>query len=91
MVTREHPRTDAPRAERAAVSAGTLESMSHALLVTALVGAVALVLDLIWPWLAWGYVVLAVALGTALAGIARAAQRSIEREVEELRRRHRPE
>ena len=91
MVTREHSRTETPRAERAALSAGALESTSHALLVTALVGGAALVLGRIWPWLAWGYVVLAVVLGSALAVIARGVQRSIEREIEELRRRHRPE
>ena len=91
MVTREHPRTETQRAEHAALSAGALEGTSHALLVTALVGGAALVLDSIWPWLAWGYVVLAVVLGCALAVIARGVRRSIEREIEELRRRHRPE
>jgi Flp pilus assembly protein TadB len=91
MVTREHSRTETPRAERPALSAGALESTSHALLVTAAVGGVAVVLDRIWPWLALGYVVVAVVLGSALAVIARVVQRSIEREIEELRRRHRPE
>ena len=61
-----HPRAPPARTRRTRseprVSAGALESMSHALLMTAVVGGVALVLDRIWPWLAWGYVVLAVAL-----------------------------
>jgi hypothetical protein len=48
------------------------------------------VLDRIWPWLAWGYVVLAVVFGVALGAAARGAERAIEREVEELRRRYRP-
>ena len=91
MVTREHSRTETQHTERAAFSAGALESTSYALLVTALVGGIALVLHRIWPWLAWGYVLLALVLGGALAVIARGAQRSIEREVEELRRRHRRE
>jgi Flp pilus assembly protein TadB len=91
MVTRGHASTEPQRAEHAALSAGALEGTSHALLVTALVGGAALVLDRIWPWLAWGYVTLAVVLGVALAVIARGAQRALEREVEELRKRHRPE
>jgi uncharacterized protein (DUF2062 family) len=96
MVTREHPRTEAQRtepqrADRAALRAGALASTSHALLVTALIGGTALALDQIWPWLAWGYVVLAVVLGLALAAIAAGVQRAHEREVDELRRRHRPE
>ena len=91
MVTREHSRTETPRAERAALSAGALESTSHALLVTALVGGAALVLERSGPWRAGGYVVRAAVLGCALARPARGVQRSIERESEELRRRHRPE
>ena len=91
MVTREHTRTETQHADHAALSAGALEGTSHALLVTALVGGAALVLHRIWPWLAWGYVAVAVVLGVALAVIARGAQRDHEREVEELRRRHRPE
>jgi hypothetical protein len=90
MVTREHPGTEPQQAEQAALSAGALAGTSHALLVTALVGGAALVLDRIWPWLAWGYVVLAAVFGVALGAAARGAQRAIEREVEELRRRYRP-
>jgi hypothetical protein len=91
MVTREHPRTETQPAEHAALSAGALVGTSHALLVTALVGGAALVLHSIWPWLAWGYVAVAVVLGVALAMIARGVQREHEREVDDLRRRHRPE
>jgi Flp pilus assembly protein TadB len=93
MVTREHARseTQTQHTEHTALSAGALEGTSHALLVTALVGGAALGLHRIWPWLAWGYVAVAVVLGVALAVIARGVQRTHEREVEELRRRHRPE
>ncbi len=91
MVTRDHTHTDPAHTEHAGLSAGALEGTSHALLVTALVGGAALVLDRIWPWLAWGYVAMAVVFGIGLAALARFAQKAHEREVEDLRRRHRPE
>ena len=47
-----------PSAEReAVVGAGLLRGASTALLLTSLIGGTALLLELVWPWLAWGYVI----------------------------------
>jgi hypothetical protein len=77
------------RTDRDVVGAGALHGASNALIVTAVIGGTALLLDLVWPWLAWGYVVLALALGLALHIIASRVERALEREVEKVREQHR--
>ncbi|MDX6536565.1 MAG: hypothetical protein QOD37_906 [Gaiellales bacterium] len=77
------------RADRDVIGVGALRGAGSALLVTAVIGGTALVLELLWPWLAWGYVLVALALGVVLCVASRRAQRALEREVEQVRRRHR--
>jgi hypothetical protein len=78
-----------PSAERDVVSAGMLRGASTALLVTSVIGGTALLLELVWPWLAWGYVGAALVVGLALQGIAVRITRALEREVERVRQEHR--
>jgi hypothetical protein len=66
-----------------------LRGASTALLVTSLIGGTALLLELVWPWLAWGYVGAALVLGLALLGVSARITRALEREVERVRREHR--
>jgi hypothetical protein len=77
------------RRQRARMSPAALDGAARALLVTALIGATALVLELAWPWLAWGYVVAAFVLGCGLAALATRVQRVHEREVDRVRREYR--
>jgi hypothetical protein len=84
-----HDLSTPARAERARMSPAALDGAARALLVTALIGATALALELAWPWLAWGYVLLAFALGCALATLATRVQRVHEREVDRLRQEYR--
>ena len=79
-----------PSAEREVVGAGLLRGASTALLLTSLIGGTALLLELVWPWLACGYVGAALVLGLALQWIAVRFTRALEREVERVRREHRP-
>ena len=76
-------------AEREAMSAGALHGASAALIVTSVIGGTALLLELVWPWLAWGYVSVALAVGLALQLIAARVTKAHEREVERVRRQHR--
>ena len=85
------PGAEAPGAERELLSAGMLDAASNALLVTATIAGVTLLLQLAVPWLAWGYVALALVFGVAFAVIAARVQRMHEREVEQVRRRYRLE
>jgi hypothetical protein len=62
---------------------------SAALAVTGVIGGVALLLSLVWPWLAWGYVVGALLLGVVLHFVASRGERCLEREVERVRQQHR--
>jgi uncharacterized membrane protein YfcA len=80
---------EAPGAEHEPLSAGTLDAASNALLVTAAIAGAALLLQLLLPWLAWGYVALALVFGIVFAVIAARVQRMHEREVDQVRRRHR--
>lgn len=66
-----------------------LHGASAALLVTSVIGGTALLLEVVWPWLAWGYVGVALVLGLALQVVASRATRALEREVERVRRQHR--
>jgi hypothetical protein len=75
--------------EREAVSVGTLRGASLALTVTGVIGGAALLLALLWPWLAWGYVLAALTLGVLLHLLASGSERCLEREVERVRRQHR--
>jgi hypothetical protein len=77
-----------PSAERDVVSAGMLRGASTALLVTSVIGGTALLLELVAPWLAWGYVGAALALGLALQGIAVRVTKGLEREIERVRQEH---
>jgi hypothetical protein len=85
VVTRPHS-GDVQDAPLPLLSAGALQGIGHALLGTAAVGGVALVLQLVWPWLAWGYVLGALVLGSAVALLASRLGRAHEREVDRLRR-----
>lgn len=79
-----------PSAEReAVVGAGLLRGASTALLLTSLIGGTALLLELVWPWLAWGYVGAALVLGLTLHWITVRITRALEREVERVRQEHR--
>jgi uncharacterized membrane protein YedE/YeeE len=78
-----------PSAERDVVGVGLLRGASTALLVTSMIGGTALLLELVWPWLAWGYVGAALVLGLVLLGISARITRALEREVERVRREHR--
>ena len=79
-----------PSAEReTVVGAGLLRGASTALLLTSLIGGTALLLELVWPWLAWGYVGAALVLGLALQWITVRITRALEREVERVRQEHR--
>src|SRR3954451_8636796 len=79
-----------PSAEReAVVRAGLLGGASTALLLTSLIGGTALLLELVWPWLAWGYVGAALVLGLALQWTTVRIRRALEREVERVRQEHR--
>jgi hypothetical protein len=71
------------------MSPAAIDGAARALLVTALIGATALLLELAWPWLAWGYVTVAFVLGCTLAVLATRVQRVHEREVEGVRREYR--
>jgi hypothetical protein len=71
------------------MSAGVLHGASAALLITSVVGGSALMLELVGPWLAWGWVGVALVLGLALQFIASRATRTIECEVEQVRQQHR--
>ncbi len=84
-----HTGPEAPGAEGELLTAGTLGAASNALLATATIGGAALLLQLAVPWLAWGYVALALVFGVAFAVVAARVQRAHEREVEQVRRRHR--
>jgi hypothetical protein len=75
--------------EREPVSLGAVRGASAALIVTGVIGGVALLLALVWPWLAWGYIVAALALGIALHLAASHGEKRLEREVERLRQQHR--
>jgi hypothetical protein len=75
--------------ERDVVSAGLLRGASTALVLTSVIGGTALLLELVWPWLAWGYVGSALVLGLALQAVAARAARALEREVERVRQEHR--
>jgi hypothetical protein len=75
--------------DRDALSVGALRGAITALLVTGMIGGVALALALIWPWLAWGYVGVALTLAAALQLVASRVERSLEREIETVRRQHR--
>jgi uncharacterized protein (DUF58 family) len=75
--------------DRDPLSIGALRGASLALMVTGVIGGVALLLALLWPWLAWGYVVASLGLGFALYfGVSR-SEKSLEREVERVRQQHR--
>jgi ABC-type transport system involved in cytochrome bd biosynthesis fused ATPase/permease subunit len=76
-------------AERDVMSAGALHGASTALMCTAVIGGAALLLELVGPWLAWGYVGVALVVGLALQVVASRATRALEREVEQVRRQHR--
>jgi ABC-type transport system involved in cytochrome bd biosynthesis fused ATPase/permease subunit len=71
------------------IGAGALRGAGSALLLTAVIGGTALLLEFLWPWLAWGYVLVALALGAVLCVASRRAEKALEREVEQVRRRYR--
>jgi hypothetical protein len=79
-------RLQSTRVDREAIGIGALRGAGSALLVTAAIGGTALVLELVWPWLAWGYVIVALALGIVLCVASRRAEKALEREVEQVRR-----
>jgi hypothetical protein len=75
--------------ERDVMSAGALHGASAALMCTSVIGGAALLLELVGPWLAWGYVGVALVVGLALQVVASRATSALEREVEQVRRQHR--
>jgi hypothetical protein len=85
-VVTHHHSGDAHDAHLPLLSAGALQGVSYALLGTAVVGGVALALELVWPWLAWGYVLGALLLGTGVALASARLRRVHEREVARVRR-----
>jgi hypothetical protein len=89
MISDQHPDSDRLVADGAFVTAGALSGAGHALLATSVVGGSALLLERLWPWLAWGYVVLALALGISLSIGASRLLKVQEREVAQVRRRYR--
>jgi hypothetical protein len=78
-----------PDVEREVMSAGALRGAGSGLLITSMIGGSALLLELMWPWLAWGYVGVALVLGLALQAIASRGAKALEHEVERLRQQHR--
>jgi hypothetical protein len=86
MISGQHPLR---RTEREGTSAGMLHGASAALLVTSVIGGTALLLEVVWPWLAWGYIGAALVLGLSLQVVASRATRALEREVERVRQQHR--
>jgi hypothetical protein len=72
MVTSERPRIQAPTVRSQGF--GALIGGCYALVAIGVVGGVVLLLNGIWPWLAWGYVGVSLAVGIPGA-IAESARR----------------
>jgi hypothetical protein len=69
MVTTERPRIEnsVPTTPQ---GIGAIIGTSYALASTSVIGGFALLLNLVWPWLAWGYVAVGLVAGSPAAVMA---------------------